>query len=285
MPVMWAYAAFSVVIAVGIVAIARRRDWQKLRGFELLILLGPIFYAAPLTAFGTEHFTITPIIASIVPKFVPWHFFWAYFVGVCFICAGLSISSRILAQISSSLVGLTFFLFVAMMGVPGFSRQPHNWIASVLMVRELAFSGGALALAATLIASSRERESHVLATIARYFVAVPVTYYAIQQFLHPDHVPGIPLEKLTPSYVPAHTIWPYLSAAVYVVGGVLLLVGKKTRLAALAVGAAVLVVELIVYLPIAVVQRASLEGFNYMADTLMFCGAVLLLAGAMPREN
>jgi hypothetical protein len=42
---------------------------------------------------------------------------------------------------------------------------------------------------------------------------------------------------------------------------------------------------LIVYLPIGVVDRASLgNGFNYVADTLMFCGAVLLLAGAMPRE-
>jgi len=31
-------------------------------------------------------------------------------------------------------------------------------------------------------------------------------------------------------------------------------------------------------------QRASFEGLNYFADTLMFCGALLLLAGAMPRE-
>jgi len=47
----------------------------------------------------------------------------------------------------------------------------------------------------------------------------------------------------------------------------------------------VLFVELVVYVPIAVVQRASLEGFNYMADTLMYCGALLLLAGAMPRAD
>ncbi|MGH9687850.1 MAG: hypothetical protein ACRD5K_12245, partial [Candidatus Acidiferrales bacterium] len=45
-------------------------------------------------------------------------------------------------------------------------------------------------------------------------------------------------------------------------------------------------VELAVYVPIGVVGFASLDnGFNYMADTLMFCGAVLLLAGAMPRES
>jgi len=49
-------------------------------------------------------------------------------------------------------------------------------------------------------------------------------------------------------------------------------------------GLTVLVGVLAVYVPIAVVERASLEGINYAGDTLMYCGAVLLLAGAMPRE-
>jgi hypothetical protein len=35
-----------------------------------------------------------------------------------------------------------------------------------------------------------------------------------------------------------------------------------------------------------VVERASLgKGLNFLGDTLMYCGAVLLLAGAMPREE
>ena len=49
-------------------------------------------------------------------------------------------------------------------------------------------------------------------------------------------------------------------------------------------GLTVLFIELVAYLPIGVVERASLNnGLNYVADTLMFAGAVLLLAGAMPR--
>ena len=45
-------------------------------------------------------------------------------------------------------------------------------------------------------------------------------------------------------------------------------------------------VELVVYAPIGIVERASLNnGLNYVGDTLMFCGAVLLIAGAMPRET
>jgi hypothetical protein len=49
-------------------------------------------------------------------------------------------------------------------------------------------------------------------------------------------------------------------------------------------GLTVLFLVLVVYVPIAIVERASLDnGLNYMADTMMFCGAVLMLAGAMPR--
>ena len=72
---------------------------------------------------------------------------------------------------------------------------------------------------------------------------------------------------------------------VYAVTGILLLIGKKTRGAAAWLGLTVLFVELVVYVPIGVVERASLNnGLNYVMDTLMFCGAVLLLARAMPRE-
>jgi uncharacterized membrane protein YphA (DoxX/SURF4 family) len=103
--------------------------------------------------------------------------------------------------------------------------------------------------------------------------------------MHGNHVPGIPLKPVTPEYVFGHAIWTYLAAVVYAIAGILLLVGKKTRAAATWLGLTVLFLELVVYVPIAIVQRASLDnGLNYLADTLMFCGAVLLLASAMPRE-
>jgi uncharacterized membrane protein YphA (DoxX/SURF4 family) len=103
--------------------------------------------------------------------------------------------------------------------------------------------------------------------------------------MHGDHVPGIPLKPVTPEYIFGHAIWTYLAAVVYALAGTLLLVGKKTRAAATWLGLTVLFLVLVVYLPIGVVERASIDnGLNYLADTLMFCGAVLLLAGAMPRE-
>jgi len=282
--VTWSYLSFAVVLAIGVAAIFVRRDWQKAEGFDKLILFGPLFYAAPLAAFGTEHFTLTKIIASIVPPWIPWHVFWAYFVGACFIAAGLSLVTGIARRLSASLLALTFFLFVVMMDAPGWARHPENRFAIALTLRELSFSGGALALATSLSESRREHGTRLLATIARYFVAIPIVFYSVEQFLHGDHVPGIPLEMVTPQWVYGHVLWTYLAAVIYAVGGPLLLIGKKTRAAATWLGLTVLLVVLVVYVPIAVVERASLESFNYLADTLMYCGTLLLLAGAMPRE-
>jgi uncharacterized membrane protein len=287
--VIWAYLVFAIVIFAGLVTMIIRGEWQRARGLEKLIALGPMFYAAPLAAFGSEHFTATAEIASLVPKWIPWHLFWAYFVGACFIAAGLSMATRIQARLAASLVALTFCLFVVVMDAPGWAHHPGNRFFAALTLRELSFSGGALALAASLMAGGEEprrgARTQVFATIARYFIAVPVLFYCVEQFMHADHVPGVPLEMLTPQYVFGHAFWTYLAAAAYAVLGLPLLIGKRARTAATWLGATLVLVELVAYVPIAIVERASIVGFNYMADTLMFCGAVLLLAGAMPRQD
>ncbi|MGC2183819.1 MAG: hypothetical protein WA637_11095 [Terriglobales bacterium] len=282
--VIWSYLAFGLALAIGLITIFLRGNWQKARGLDKLILFGPLFYAAPLAAFGTEHFTLTKAVASIVPRWIPWHLFWAYFVGACFIAAALSLVTKIQARLSASLLALTFFLFVVLMDAPGWAHNLRDRFGLTLTLRELSFSGGALALAASLAEEGRERAKHVFATIARYFIAIPVLFYSFEQFMHADHVPGVPLERLTPQWIFGHAIWTYLAAVAYAVGGILLLLGKKTRAAATWIGLTVLFLELAVYMPIAVVEHANLDGFNYMADTLMYCGAILLLAGAMPRE-
>jgi len=284
--VIWAYSAGGVVLTIGLIVVFLRGDWQKARGLDKLILFGPLFYAAPLAAFGTEHFTLTKDIASFMPAWIPWHLFWVYFVGACFIAAPLSMVTKIQARLSASLLALTFFLFVVLTHAPSWAQNPRDRIGLTVVFRETSFSGGALALAASVIEQRHERGAHILATIARYFVAIPVLFFSFEQFMHGDRVPGVPLEPLTPTWIFGHAIWTYLAAGVYGVAGILLLADKKTRAAATWLGLTVLFVELVVYLPIGVVERASLEkGLNYVADTLMFCGAVLLLAGAMPRPR
>lgn len=283
--VIWSYSFFAAVLTIGLAAAWRRGDWQRARGLDRLVWFGPLFYAAPLAAFGSEHFTLTTSIASLVPRWIPWPLFWTYAIGAGFVLAAFSLVTRILPALSSRLLAMTFFLFVAVMDVPAWLRNPSDRFAAALALRQLAFGGGALAFAASLAGPARGRTADVAATIARYFVAVPVLFYAFEQAIHSDFVPGIPLRLPTPDYVIGHAIWTYLTALAYAVAGVLLIAGIRARAAATWIGATVLFVELAVYVPIAVVERSSIRGFNFLGDTLMFCGAVLLVAGAMPRDG
>jgi len=50
--VLWSYSVGGVVFGIGLVTIVLRGDWQKAQGFDKLILFGPLFYAAPIAAFG-----------------------------------------------------------------------------------------------------------------------------------------------------------------------------------------------------------------------------------------
>lgn len=283
--VKWSYSVGGVILAIGLVTIFLRGEWQKARGLDKLILFGPMFYAGPIAAFGTEHYTLTAQIASFVPAWIPWHTFWAYFVGSCFIAAALSLVTGIQTRLAASLLALNFFLFVVLMDVPALVQGPRDRFLVALTLRELSFCGGPLALAASLTPQWRERGTHILATVARYFIAIPVLFYSLEQFLHGDYVPGIPLNRVTPQWLFGHAVWTYVAAVAYAIAGSFLLFGKKTHAAATWIGLTVFFVVVVAYLPIAIVDRASLNlGLNYIFDTLMYCGTVLLLARAMPRE-
>jgi uncharacterized membrane protein len=283
--VKWSYSVGGAVFAIGLVMIFLRGEWQKARGLDKLILFGPIFYAAPIAAFGTEHFTLTEGIASLIPAWIPWHMFLTYFIGACFIAAGLSLVTGIQIRLTASLLALNFFLFVMLMDVPALVEGSRDRFTFALTLRELTFCAGPLALAVSLVAQDRERIKHIFTTIAQYLVAVNVLFYSFEQFLHADHVPGLPLERVTPTWIPGHAIWTYLTAVAYAVAGIPLLLGKKTRAATAWIGLTVFFIVLVVYVPIAIVDRASLDdGLNYFGDTLMYCGTILLLAGALPRE-
>src|SRR5215475_6735967 len=173
--VIWSYSVGGSILAIGLITIFLRGDWQRTRGLDKLILFGPLFYAGPLAAFGTEHFTFSAAISALVPKWVPWHLFWTYFVGACFIAAALSLVTKIQAPLAASLLAFTFFLFVTLMDAPFWVRHPRNQFALTLAFRELSFCGGPLALASTAQWWG-ERGKRVLATVARYFVAVPVAF-------------------------------------------------------------------------------------------------------------
>src|SRR5690349_5052499 len=76
--ILWPWTAGLVCLAAGL--IAARRELASARGLDKLVVLGPVFVAAPLAAFSAEHFTIATGIAKIVPVWMPARLATTYFV-------------------------------------------------------------------------------------------------------------------------------------------------------------------------------------------------------------
>jgi uncharacterized membrane protein YphA (DoxX/SURF4 family) len=229
-----------------------------------------------------QHFVLQNVVVQAVPSWMPVHMFWVWLVGAGLIAASLSMITGRMERLAALLTGIMLLLFVLMIHIPNATQNPGDRFVFAILSRDLALSGGALALAGTLAAETSPQSARWLRLIGRYFFAVPMVFFGIQHFLHPHYAPGVPLEKLMPDWIPGHIVWAWLTGVVLVIGGGCILLNKRGRLAAVILGVTYLVLVLFIYMPMEVIHPSiEISGeLDYVADTLIFSGAALFVAGS-----
>jgi uncharacterized membrane protein len=279
--VIWpGIAGLACLVLGGIVA---RKDVAAAHGLDKLTALACVFFAAPLAAFGAEHLTDAGDIVQLIPVWIPARPFWAYFVGVALLAAALALSLRKCLRLTATLLATMLFLFVAMMHIPGVAANPRDRFSWALAFRDLAFGSGALALAGAMAPRSSPGRGNVLITTSRIFLGVALMVFGVEHFLHPEFAPGVPLRMLTPAWIPLPHLWALLAGTVLLIAGVAILINRYTRDASVLAGLAIILLTLLFYVPILARARSGPEiivGVNYVFDTLLFAGAILLLAVA-----
>ena len=265
---------------------AAKTDLAQASGLDKIVVLSNLCFAAPLAVFGAEHLSDPKDIMQIVPSYMPWHLFWTYFVGVALIATALSVATKIQVQWSGLLFGTMMFAFTAMLTVPALPTKLHDRFVWALFFREPSFGGGGWILAASALAGWRAEGRSWLITVGRLLIAVAAMVYGVEHFLHPLGMPGIPLEKEMPAWIPGRVVIDYLTGAILLVCGAGILVAKKTRLAATCLGSWIVLMVVMVYGPVLIAALldpnpgVKVEGLNYFFDTLLFAGAILAVASA-----
>lgn len=284
-PVFWMSVAGLFILIIGTITV--RSELTEASNLDKLIVLGPTLEGASLAAFGAEHLTTSKALMQLVPVWIPAHLFWVYLVGFGLLAAGLSFAVKKHVRLSAPLLATMFFIFVLTMDGPGVVSAPHNREIWTLMFREAAFGAGGLALFATAIHPSRAALSNIFRRISRVIIAVTITIFGANHFMHPNYAPGFSPAKLTPAWVPFPQLWAWLVGAVLAVAGLCMLFNIASRLAAAVAGLTMTALTLFLYLPILFAARgpaAGLEAQNYLWDTLLVAGTALLLAAALPKK-
>ena len=153
----FALAGGALVIAGSLPEDDTMPDFFKL--LEKAIPFGKYMLAITLSTFGSTHFIYRDFCASLVPNWIPFHYFWSDFAGVALIAGGLGIILGVLgrqllffnnlSKLAARLVGIMIFLWFIMLHVPRAIADPHtgNGNEWTSVFEALAFSGIAFLIA------------------------------------------------------------------------------------------------------------------------------------------
>lgn len=267
--VLWPTALGLIFLAAGI--LSYRREFR-------LFSLGPIFVAAALAAFAGEHLTAAKSLSALVPKWLPARLFITYFVGVAHLAAAVSLAAKRAIRWSSIFLAIMFGLFVVLLWLPGVLRHPDVRIAWIVTVRETTYAMGGLAL------FSAVTRFGWLAQIARIWTGFVLVFFGVDHFLHPQFSPGVPDTQPTASWVPQPHAVAYVVGILLIAFGIGMFVRRYASSAGAAAGVLMALLTLVLYVPqffLAAGVEQQVVAINFVADTLLFSGTMLVIGAAV----
>ncbi|OOQ59969.1 DoxX family protein [Mucilaginibacter pedocola] len=169
---------------------------------DKLTALGKWLYAAAFFVFGIQHFMYANFVATLIPGWLPWHLFWAVFVGIAFILAAVSIVINKYTRLSSLLLATLLALFILLIHIPNLSAKLQNAQSWARALQDLTIMGTAL-----LISGQAN-----LQLPGKYLFAIPLVFLAMQHFTHAAFVTA-----KVPAWFPAVEVWDYIIGLVIIV--------------------------------------------------------------------
>lgn len=117
-----------------------RREVAPATG-ETGLRIARVFYGFAMIAFGLSHFAYLQLTAPLIPHWLLWPVFWAYFTGTAYLAAGAAVLTGVWARLAAvlSTVQMGSFLFLV-------------WLPIVLAGKMTDFNWGEIVVNLVLVA-------------------------------------------------------------------------------------------------------------------------------------
>ena len=141
-PNPWTVTAEDLALASGAFIISGdARNPTAPLGKSALARNGRILFAISLIVFAVQHFLYADFIATLVPAWIPFKLFWAYFIGVAFSLASISLLINVKTRLASALLGFMFLFWVIFLHLPRVAAATHIEPEKTSMFIALAMCG------------------------------------------------------------------------------------------------------------------------------------------------
>ena len=134
-PAPWTSGGEMLALSGGALALS---GWARggARG-KPMIEIGKVMFALLLIVVGVQHIMYGRFVATLVPAWIPAHYFLVIFIGVAFLAAAAAFVSGILAQTAAYLLGVMFAIFVLTVHAPRIVGKLHDgneWTSGLVAV-------------------------------------------------------------------------------------------------------------------------------------------------------
>jgi uncharacterized membrane protein len=110
---------------------------------------GRFLIAVALVVFAVQHFLYARFVANLIPSWIPARLFWAYFTGIAFVAAAISIATKKMLGMAAMLLGTMFLLWVVLLHIPRVAGAVRNGNEVTSLFVAVAMCGLSFVLAGT----------------------------------------------------------------------------------------------------------------------------------------
>jgi uncharacterized membrane protein len=186
--------------------------------------LGRCLFAALLLVVGVQHFLYAKFVSTLVPAWIPFRLFWAYFVGVAFFTAAIALTLNVLARLAGILLGVLFLIFVATTHIPRIvlrSGSGNEWTSGFVA---LAVCGGAWLLSSLRPIEERRKEGDSLLSLGYCCFGAAMVGFGVLHFFDPGRS-----IRVGPPWIALPAPWGWVTGGLLATSGALILLRRKVE--------------------------------------------------------